>query len=113
MHSTGSISARGTSITRPARSAIVGRRAGSRRASVETRWLADDVAELLEPERRHGGEHPALVGDRLGHHHVEGRHAVGGDHQQAAVAGVVDVADLAGVDVGQVDRRQIAHGGRR
>jgi hypothetical protein len=30
--------------------------------SVEIRWLPTDVGELLEPERRHGGEHPALVG---------------------------------------------------
>ena len=32
-------------------------------------------------------------------HHVEGRQAVGRDHQQTAVAGVVDVPDLPGVQV--------------
>ena len=39
-------------------------------------------------------------------HDVEGGDAVGGDHQQPVVAGVVDVADLAGVE--EVHRGNVA-----
>ncbi|CAB4322855.1 unannotated protein [freshwater metagenome] len=56
---------------------------------------ADEATELLEPERAHGGEHAALVGDGFGHDHIEGRKAIGGDHEQTTVAGFVDVSHLA------------------
>ena len=62
------------------------------------------VGEVLEPEDAHGREHPALVGHRLGHHDVEGREPVRRHHEQPAVAGVVEVAHLARVDVGERDR---------
>ena len=41
-----------------------------------------DVGHLLAPEARHRGQHPALVGDRLGHDDVERAHPVRGDHEQ-------------------------------
>src|SRR5207302_10936343 len=47
-----------------------------------------------EPEGADGGEHPALVGDGCGQHHVEDRDAVGRHEQQTVVTGVVDVAHL-------------------
>ncbi|CAB4949419.1 unannotated protein [freshwater metagenome] len=56
---------------------------------------ADEAAELLEPERAHGGEHASLVGDGFGHDHIEGRETVRGDHEQTTVAGAVDVSHLA------------------
>ena len=31
------------------------------------------------------GQHPALAGNRVGQHHVEGAQAVGGDDQQVLV----------------------------
>ena len=62
-----------------------------------------DVGHLVAPEDGHGGEHPALVGDRLGHDHVEGADPVRGHHEQAVVAGVVELAHLARVDCGQGD----------
>ena len=58
-----------------------------------------DVFQVLEPERRHRGQHPTLARDGLGHHDVERGDAIGRDHQQPAVAGVVDVAHLAGVQM--------------
>ena len=85
--------------------------AGTSARSVEIRWLPADSAKLVEPERGHGREHPALLGNRFGHHHVEGRDPVGGDHEQPAVAGVVDVADLARVDERQVDVGNLMQGG--
>ena len=56
---------------------------------------SDQTGELLEPERTHGGEHAALVGDGFSHDDIEGREAIGGDHEQTTVSGVVDVAHLA------------------
>ena len=50
-----------------------------------------DVAGGLEPEHRHLGQHPALVGDRGRQDDVVGRDPVGGDHQQV----VVDLVHLA------------------
>ena len=52
----------------------------------------------------HGREHPALVRDGLGHDDVERADPVRGDHEQAAVAGVVELAYLARVDPGQLHR---------
>ena len=102
MHSMGSISARRHSITRPASSGFCAPGGRSAR-SVEMQVAPDDVGQVLEPERRHGGQHPPLVGDRLGHDHVERRDAVRRDQQQPVVAGVVHVTDLARVEMGQID----------
>jgi hypothetical protein len=85
---------------------LVGHRAGVGRQVGDVGRLqvpGHHVGQLGEPERRHGGEHPALVGDRLAHHDVEGRDAVARHHQQAVVVHRVDVADLARVDVRQAE----------
>ena len=104
MHSIGSISARRHSMIRPASSGSCA--AGGQVGDVGRHEVAAAARRRAARTRtRHGGEHAALVGDRLGHHDVERGDAVGRDHQQPAVAGVVDVADLAGVEVRQVERR--------
>ncbi len=64
--------------------------------------VGHEVGELVEPPQRQLGQHTALVGDRRGQHVVVGRDAVARDDEQvaaAAVLGLVEVADLAGVDV--------------
>ncbi len=107
MHSRGSISARRTSTARPASPGSRLRRRRARRR----RQLGGDlgrvggdevpgasVGQLLAPEGGHGGEHPALVRDGLGEDHVVGADPVRGHHQQQAVAGVVELADLPRVD---------------
>ena len=53
-----------------------------------------DVAGGLEPEHRHLGQHPPLVGDRGGQDDVVGRDPVRGDHQQV-VLDLVHLAHLA------------------
>ena len=63
--------------------------------------VGDDVARSLEPEVRERGEHAALVGDLVGQDHVEHRDAIGGNHQQLVVPDLVQLADLARVDVRQ------------
>ena len=75
----------------------------------------DEVAghhagQLAEPEGRHGGQDPALVRDRLGHDDVERRDAIARHHQQSVIADGVDVANLAGVDVGQAECWSTGHG---
>ena len=52
------------------------------------------------------GEHATLVGDLVGEHDVEHRHAVARDHQQPVVADLVELAHLARVEVRQ---RRSAH----
>jgi hypothetical protein len=96
MHSILSISARLASVTRPTHSSgDVGHVGGDD-------VVGQHAGELVEPERRRGGEDAALVGDRLAEHHVEHAQPVGRDEQEEAVTGVVDVADLAAVDVLQL-----------
>ncbi len=63
----------------------------------------DHVGQVTEPEGGHGGQHPSLVNDGLGHHHVEGGKAVRGDQEEPTVAGVVHVPDLSRIERGQVD----------
>ncbi len=63
----------------------------------------DDVGHLRGPKDGHGREHPSLVGDRLGHDHVEGAHPVRGHYQQAVVPGVVELADFAREHLGKFD----------
>ncbi len=77
---------------------------GSRPVSALEQVVGRQVGQLLQPRRGHGREHPPLVGDRLRHDDVEGRDAVGGHHQQTVVAGVVELADLAGREEGQGGR---------
>ena len=118
MHSMSSISARRTSIGpgRPARPRPPGRamrpRRGSRPVSALSRWLGARSASSSEPVDGHGREHPTLLGDGLLHDHVEGRDPVGGHHQQAVVAGVVELAHLARLDERQAGQcgRADAHG---
>src|SRR5690606_19524502 len=57
----------------------------------------------LEPEGRDGREHAALVADRLLQHDVEGGQPVGGHQQQLVLPHLVDVSDLAGVQVREGD----------
>ena len=81
--------------------------------------VGDDVRGPVEPEIADLAEHLALARDRVGQHHVERAQAVGGDHQQVAIAQVEHVADLAAVDqvqAGQVGLQQRgghARGGNR
>ena len=113
MHSIASISALRHSMIRPGQVGVgIGHPGGRSARSVDTRWLPTTSRERLEPERRDRGEHPALVQDRLVEHHVEGREAVGGDHQQLVVADGVDVPDLAGVQVGKREAHPAEPSGR-
>jgi hypothetical protein len=59
------------------------------------------VAELAEPEIRHLVQHPSLVRDGIGQHHVESRQAVAGDDQHLVGAHGIDVAHLALADARQ------------
>ena len=98
MHSMGSMSARWHNIERPAASGTCAPSGKSAR-SVEMQVTPDGVGEHLEPERGHRRQDPTLVGDGLVHHDVEGGDAIGRHHEEAAVARVVDVSNLARVDV--------------
>ena len=62
--------------------------------------VRDDRREEREPVAGEAGQDAALVRDLGRQDDVEGRDAVGGDEQQALVVDLVDVADLAGRDVG-------------
>ena len=98
MHSSGSISARRTSVRRPASpgsSANAGERLVDLGGVARDQRGRHDVGELLAEEVGHRGEHPALLGDGLVHDHVEGAQPVRGHHQEAVLADVVQVADLA------------------
>ncbi len=72
-------------------------------------------AELVEPEEAKLGEDDAFVRDAVGHDHVIGADAIGGDDEQG-VAKIVDVTHLAapnregegGLKDGRV---HVAHGG--
>ena len=68
---------------------------------------SNDALELLEPEGRHRGEHATLVRNRFGHHDIERTQTVGSDHEEAIVTRVVNVANFAGIEVGQC----VGHGG--
>ncbi len=51
---------------------IAARACGGRSdTSVDNKWLSTISPTCFEPPGRHGGEHPALVGYRFGHHHIE------------------------------------------
>ena len=56
--------------------------------------VGGQVRQVPEPEGGQLGEDTALVGDGLGHHHVEGGDAVRG-HQEQFVPQVVNVPHLA------------------
>ena len=43
-------------------------------------------------------QHATLAGNRVGHHHVEGAQAIGGDDQHVLLVDRVDVAHLALMD---------------
>ena len=47
--------------------------------------VGHQVCGLAEPEIGDLAQHLALAGNRVGQHHIEGRQAVGGDHQQVAI----------------------------
>src|ERR1700686_3623268 len=68
--------------------------------------------ELVEPPGADLGQYCTFHRDRLGHDHVEGADAVGGQEQHAVIADRVDIADLAAPDPWQ---GQVAgeHGGHR
>ena len=57
--------------------------------------VTPDVAGAVEPEIRHIGQHPALVGNRRRQHHIEGRQPIGGDDQDLVIPDRIHVADLA------------------
>ena len=54
------------------------------------------LAHHLEPKGADLRQQATFIGDAIGHDHVVGADAVGGDDQQTLVAQVVYVADLAG-----------------
>ena len=58
------------------------------------------MSSKIEEEERKPGEHPPLVGDRIGQDHVVGADPVAGDHQQALVIDGVQVPDFARADFG-------------
>ena len=60
------------------------------------------MIEFLKPKGGDLREDFALVRDRVVHYHVERGDAVAGDHQEAVIAGVVDVTHLAAVGEFQV-----------
>ena len=64
-----------------------------------------EIRREIEEEARDRRQHSPLVGNRRGEHDVEDRHAVGGDHQQAVLPCVVEIAHLPPVEVRQGDRR--------
>ena len=76
--------------------------------------VGHEISELVEPPERQLGQHDTLVRNGAIEHEVEGGEPVGGNEQEVVgvggavgLAGGVEVADLAGVDVdvaGEVDR---------
>ena len=72
--------------------------------------IGHHMLELVEPEQRQRVQHTALVGDRLGHDHIESREPVGSHHQQAILAHRIVVAHLA---TAQKRQRMQARGRRR
>ena len=73
--------------------------------------VGHQVAEPVEPPQRHRGEDAALVRDGRGQHPVVRRDPVAGHEQQPALGGLVEVADLARVDVRE-PLRELVLGGR-
>jgi hypothetical protein len=65
--------------------------------------IGDRAFEALEPEQRELIQDPALVGDPLGQHHVEGGEAIRGDDQEFG-AEIVDIAYLAPTKEGKIER---------
>src|SRR2546427_8222742 len=65
---------------------------------------------LRKPEDGQLGQHLAAIGDAVGEDVVEGRDAVGGDHQQLVSSELIGVADLAAREKLE---RQLGAGHRR
>ena len=65
--------------------------------------VGNQVLRLVKPEVGDPRQQLALAGYRVGHDHVEGGDAVGGDEQQVAIVDLVDVAHLAAGDQRQVE----------
>ena len=55
--------------------------------------------EQIEEVRRELGQHPALVGNRLGHDHVVRRYPICGHKEEVVGVDLVDLADFARGDV--------------
>ena len=81
---------------------------------LQRRHVADDLVgvgrdhvmrhhafELPEPVGADLGQHCALHRNGLGHHHIEGADAVGGEQEHAVLADGIDVAHLAAPDLWQ------------
>ena len=66
--------------------------------------VRNEPCRLAEPEPGEAGQHPALVGDGRGQHHVERGEPVGGDEQQPSVSEAIEVADLARPDESASER---------
>ncbi len=62
-----------------------------------------NIRQMVEPKRRDGGQHPALVGNRLVHHDIERRQPIARDDEEIVVPRVVDVADLAAVQEREIN----------
>ena len=106
MHSIGTGSVRRTSIARPSASgrAAAGKSAGS----TEITWFGSRSATRSNQNDEIAVSTRPLSGIGSGQHDVEDRDPVRRDHEQAVVAGVVEVADLAGVLVRQRDGHRSA-----
>src|SRR6266513_2588300 len=63
--------------------------------------IGHQVPGAREPEIGNAVQHPPLVGNRIGQHHVESRQPVGGHDEHRVVIECVDVAHLALVDAGK------------
>jgi hypothetical protein len=67
-------------------------------------------AQEVEPEERDLGQDHALAGDRRSEDAIEGRDAVGGDHQDLVVADGIDVAHLAARNQREFGDRGLQYG---
>src|SRR5436190_5719169 len=85
----------------------------ARHVRIRDEVVRADVLRTVEPEDGQAGEHPSLVRDGRGVHHVVRGDPVGGDHQQAVLPDRVDVPDLALRDQLEVlERGGFAHSPR-
>ena len=53
------------------------------------------MGELGKPKLAHAIEDHTLLGDGFGHHYIEGREPIAGDHQQLVIAHRIEITNLA------------------
>ena len=66
--------------------------------------VRNDIFEVIEPERRHLGQHFPFVGNRRGQDHVESGKAIGRDDQKmlTEIINITDFAAAVQLDTGQI-----------